>query len=322
MVRQIAVFVARDQDEFEKYAKWFKARSCRRQVNAFTCLKPANTKRAGLEQSKHLQGRSKPSFSEVELEYFKYVRVEGDLMVVCVQKSDKNGLVFSNARDDLIKMKIKTNKRLSAFVSPFCSLLINLAKTLASDFEDVKVVRIFIHWGAGEPLEFEAKFKGQLEAYKKEYSEVDGVAGMDVSAFAVSSRREKCFNVNKSVIELPETCNELDNLVGKFKEAFSFADVRDLMTKIVVGVLKHRLNKTKRGYKLPYPNEEKRIKRFLELLKDKKTVGFNGMPMREEWKSWLNSVFSSKNNKKHCRLQFDDRAFSLFVTYLEGGMEA
>lgn len=66
---------------------------------------------------------------------------------------------------------------------------------------------LFIHWGGGTPIEYENYFSKACKKFS---------AKMPLTSFAVSSRRENCFNVNTEAIDVPDTEESFNELVARF----------------------------------------------------------------------------------------------------------
>lgn len=317
---QVAIFVARDYDEFAKYAKWFESKKCwlRKQLVCYQTSAAGEADGGGvnLGRSKHDQG----SVAGSELECFECIVKPRDLEIICIQKPGTDDSVFDTAKNRLENMK-EISCPVDDCVSSVCSLLFNLAKAFESKFDSV---RIFIHWGGGNPLDLEEKFSNQLDSFLKTYHTEQGGCMMDVRAFAVSSRREDCLNVNKPVIELPESCEELEDLVHRFECSSQFAKAKDLMTKYVVEAMKQKMNiksngdggenSPKDGDSLEYGDD---LKSYFKLLQSQKIVGRNGIPMRKDWREWLDGVLDEKCNNPLCSLAYDDRGVALLSACLE-----
>lgn len=322
----VAIFVAKNDEEFGRYRGWFAARNCQ-MTTAYIAESVAGNNENESCFSPNWSAQSK-TFS---VEYCVYTSRKNDLKVFCVKKTDVCGdgkksvfQLFKNVLKELNKDSQGKESEVQVDPKPesrqLCELFIKLATETTSEL-DLKKVRffVFIHWGGGFPLKIETEFSNVVKKWRDDVKDI-----LTFLTFAVSSRREDCLNVNKPVIELPETCEELEDLVRRFECSSQFAKAKDLMTKYVVEAMKRKMNiksngdggenSPKDGDFQEYAND---LKSYFKLLQSQKIVGRNGIPMRKDWREWLDGVLDEKCNNPLCSLAYDDRGVALLSACLE-----
>lgn len=201
----LAIFVARDSDEVNRYQAWFEkyVKDGSYGVSyGYTIDSPGRLSSSYASKTKNRK--------VVECEGFRK-RMSDDFLVLMIKKtvafpSPEGFQSDSGKRHEIVRQLGEVAK----------DALNREGIVNATDVE----VLIFIHWGGGEPLVYEREFSVPMKNFEFK----------NATAFAVSSRRRRCFDVTGEMITIPDTKEKLKELVGRF----TFDLVKDVMLRYVL----------------------------------------------------------------------------------------
>ena len=202
----LAIFVARDPAEVDKYQEWFE----KYVINESYAVEYNYTSDSfggsgGITDPNAPKDRTPQSCSAYKK------RMSDDFLVLMIKKtvafpSPEGFQSDSGKRHEIVRQLGEVAK----------DALNREGIVNATDVE----VLIFIHWGGGEPLVYEREFSVPMKNFEFK----------NATAFAVSSRRRRCFDVTGEMITIPDTKEKLKELVGRF----TFDLVKDVMLRYVL----------------------------------------------------------------------------------------
>lgn len=248
----IAVFIARevgDNDgraEFPRYGKWFNSHKIyttgTESKFPYWWEKGSEVKSA---KNRAFLG-SKTAISECDWNYIgqnRYVYFgQDDSLIICLKKFED----FNQLKNKCVNGYQQDAKHYAyKFLSQIVGLVLheidkaNLREESIKELCIIEQLSIFIHWGEVDPFQLEGVFAKFVDDYRKSYLLQDTLTNWNhhnfnasienIRAFAISSRRESCFDVNGDIISVPKNSSEIEHLVSLFE----FDAVKDYLTAYV-----------------------------------------------------------------------------------------
>lgn len=220
----IAVFVSKNETEFRKYAAGLSVRDKERARmkyggelwDSYSYKLPSMDKtvcgaaETASEGPKSLKGRMRGPHTAANVNsgtntilYSAHTRNEED---------DYNYVILCGSK---IKDKARDGKFDKKSVDEFLGAVKTTVMRAFSDRVELKDIKLFVHWGFGDNLidTYEIPFQAKCDEIAKSHG-FDGL-----SAYALSSRRSHLFDVSRTKISLPKTCDELVELENRFRNA-------------------------------------------------------------------------------------------------------
>ena len=261
-------------------------------------------------------------------------------LILC---SVKSGLSFARLKDCIVRQH--QDGELNALVGTFCSQIVGMALHEMREFyggrhknhnQDKQMVwnidrlYMFIHWGGGNPSEYEKVFaryvrefvnadlKTVTEEINRYYNDRYNVGVDDICAFAVSSRKDDCFNVNGDVIKIPTSANEIEQLAARF----SFDIVKNFLTKCVVENEKHKYVGGGDSVDVEGTGDAEILRRYIHEMMRAETMKTRSQLVAQ----WMTCNYKTKalecfmKNTDESGIGLDDCIAALFATLIREGV--
>ena len=262
-------------------------------------------------------------------------------LIVC---SVKSGLSFARLKDCVVRQH--QDGELNDLAGTFCSQVVGMVLHEMRELcvgryknqnQDKQVIwnidrlYMFIHWGGGNPSEYEKAFaryvrefvttdlKTVNEEINRHYNDRCNFCVNDIFAFAVSSRKDGCFNVNGDVIKVPTNANEIEQLAARF----SFDILKNYLTKYVVENETHkRVGGVKTAVDVEETGDAEVLRRYIHEMMRTETMKTRPQLVAQ----WMTRNYKAKalgrfmNIANESGIDLDDRIAALFATLIREGV--
>ena len=340
----VAVFIAREEttndprQELPRYGKWFKLHNVGIKGGKFSYWwkEDSSGNQARSKGRKQVGcGDGKYGWVAVTHDHRRFVNFCSDgSLIICSEKFDSFAALKNAYRIADIAGE-KANVFLSQIIGLIIHEIASVRNTIDGDSSKevsckIDQVCLFIHWGEVDPFRYEKVFADDVEKFKESslLSEVLNnlaqnkligstklhIAIDDIRAFAVSSRREQCFNVNGDMICPPETSEGIEQLSSRF----AFDLVKDLLTKYVV----EREKQTHaEKFLLESADDLAIFRRYLKHMRD---VGISkSFPSKNA--KWMKEVFETElksflDEDSRSEIDYKDNVAALFTLLIREGV--
>ena len=347
----VAVFIAREENtddprqELSHYGKWFKQHNVGMKGGrdddsgrkfSYWWKEDSSENQAMSKGRKQVRGGDgKNGWVDVTHDPRRFVNFCSDgSLIICSEKFDS----FA-ALKTAYKTVDVAGEKANVFLSQIIGLIIHEIASVRNTLDEtsskegtckIDQLCLFIHWGEVDPFRYEKVFANDVEKFKKssllsealnnlaQNKHVEStklhIAIDDIRAFAVSSRREPCFNVNGDMICPPETSEGIEQLASRF----AFDLVKDLLTKYVVECEKQNHSEK---FLLDSADDSAILRRYLKHMRD---VGISkAFPSKDA--KWMKDVLAIElksyiDDDKCLEIDHKDNIAALFTLLIREGV--